>query len=128
MKKYKSTTEFINDLSPEQKEIFILVRSYILEADSTLSENIKWNAPNYNYKGVDRITFNLMNKNRSIRVILHKGAKEIEDKKAKPIMDDATHLINWNSNIRGTLEFTDIKKIQEQHQSLVTIFKNWFSL
>ena len=128
MKKYKSTTEFIDDLSPEQKEIFTLVRLYILEANSTLIENIKWNAPNYNYEGVDRITFNIMNKNRNIRVILHKGAKETEDKKAKPIMQDDTNLISWNSNIRGTLEFTDSKKIQEQHQSLVQIFKNWLTL
>lgn len=128
MKKYESVEEFTSDLSLDNKIIFETLRSYILESNALLTENIKWNAPNYVFCGQDRITFNIMNKNKTIRVILHKGAKEKEDKNAKPIMDDPTNLISWNSNIRGTLEFATVQEVREQHTTLVNIFKKWLSL
>jgi hypothetical protein len=125
MKKYHSVQDFIDDLSQEDHQIFTLVRSYIFEAAPSLTENLKWNAPNYVHNGQDRITFNIMNKNKTLRVILHKGAKEAEDKTAKPIMDDPDHLIRWNSNIRGTLEFTTLADVQKNHQKLVALFRRW---
>ena len=52
-------TEFLNNLNhPLRAEIEIL-RENILSANSNLSENIKWNAPNYFYNGEDRITMKI---------------------------------------------------------------------
>lgn len=128
MKKYHSPEEFMNNLSAKEKEIFEELRSYIFESNATLTENLKWNAPNYVYNGQDRITFNTMNKNKSIRIILHKGAKEKENKNKKPIMDNYGSLIFWNSNIRGTLEFESIDQVKAQHQKIVAALKKWLSL
>lgn len=121
-------SDFRKNIPDQHKEIFETLRSYILESNPSLEENIKWNAPNYAYNGQDRITFNFMNKNNKVRIILHKGAIEKEDKKSKPIMDDTSGLIIWNSNIRGTLEFGSIEEVRKKHSDLLVIFKKWLSL
>lgn len=128
MTKYKTVPEFLADLTPDQKAQVELLRQYILQAEPTLTENIKWNAPNYVFKGIDRITFNLMNKEHVVKILIHKGAVEKEDKKSKPVMNDTFGLVSWNSNIRGTLAFSSIQDVERNAQALVTIFKNWLKL
>ncbi len=128
MKKYKSITDFLEDLSPEQKYQVQLLRKCILETEPSLVENIKWNAPNYVYNGADCITFNLMNKDQKVKILIHKGAKETEDKKAEPIFKDDLNLIQWNSNIRGTLTFNSMHEIEKNYVALQNIFRKWIHL
>jgi len=104
------------------------LRKYILQVKPTLVENIKWNAPNYEYNDVDRITFSLLNKENKVKIILHKGAKEKEDRKAKPIFQDSTNLIQWNSNIRGTLTFDSLQEIEDNYKKLIIVFEQWLKL
>jgi hypothetical protein len=128
MTKYKTVTEFLADLPPEKREQVELLRRHISKVEPKLIESIKWNAPNYSYEGVDRITFNLQNKERVVQIIIHKGAVEKEDKKAEPILKDESGLIKWNSNIRGTLSFASIKNIEDNAQELTHIIENWLKL
>ena len=128
MTKYKTVEAFLADQSSDHQSQIELLRSFILEAEPSLEENIKWNAPNYVFQGVDRITFSVLNKEHIVKVILHKGAKEKEDTKAQPIMDEGAELITWNSNIRGTLSFPTLEYIHNNHQALVRVFKKWLSL
>lgn len=128
MKKYKTVQEFLTDLPSDKKKTVELLRHYILQANPGLTENIKWNAANYVFEGVDRITFNLLNKDQVVQIIVHKGAIEKEDKKAKPIMNDSSGLIKWNSNIRGTLSFRNIQDVENHSKELMNVIKNWLEL
>lgn len=125
---YKSVSEFLVDLPPDKRKVVELLRQYIVQAEPTLIENVKWNAPNYAFEGTDRITFNLRNKEHVVQIIIHKGAIEKEDKKATPILEDPSGLIQWNSNIRGTLSFRTLQDVDKHSQELKQIIKNWLSL
>jgi uncharacterized protein YdhG (YjbR/CyaY superfamily) len=54
-----------------------MLRSIILSVEPKLQEHIKWNAPSYVLNGEDRITFNLMNKESLVKLILHMGATRV---------------------------------------------------
>lgn len=93
----------------------------------TLQEHIKWNAPSYVINGEDRITFNLMNKEGLVKLVFHMGATRKEDKKAEPVMNDKSGLIEGNSNIRGMLIFQDLQDIQAKREEISKIVKQWLA-
>lgn len=114
-------------MSQDKKAQVEELRKIIKSASPGLEEHIKWNAPSYIHKGEDRITFNLLNKEGLVKLILHMGASRKEDKKAKPIMNDATGLIEWNSDIRGMILFRGIQDIRTKEESFTKIIKQWLA-
>lgn len=128
MQKYKTVEEFINDLDADKRLQVNVLREMLLEAKPTLVEHIKWNAPSYVLDGEDRITFNLMNKQGVVKLVLHMGATRKEDKKGAPIMQDDTGLIEWSSDIRGMITFASIGSINSNMTSLRKIIKDWLSI
>ena len=70
-------SNFLNELNhPFRKEIEQL-RTFILTADNNLTENIKWNGPNYCFDNEDRITMRIQPpKTKLIQIIFHRGAKK----------------------------------------------------
>lgn len=114
MKKYITVLEFLNDLESPKRIQVEKLREMILNLGFELEESIKWNAPNYKYKDVDRITFNLMNKEGKIKLVIHMGASKKEDKKGTPVLKDDFGLISWNSDIRGTISFDGTKDIDNK--------------
>lgn len=99
--------EFMANFDDERKQLVEAMLAAITEACPTLSENIKWNAPNFSHNGKDRLTFMLHKKDR-VSLILHTGVKPKEDKKAPHLFADDTGLLEWNSNIRATITFFDL--------------------
>lgn len=128
MHTYKTVDEFLDDQSKDKRAQILALREIILGSEPSLTENIKWNAPNYIFDGEDRVTFNVVNKEGVIKLILHMGASKKEDKKSAPIMNDDSGLISWNSNIRGTLTFTDIDDIHAQQNKVGSIVEKWLDL
>ncbi len=128
MQKYKTVEEFLNDLKADKRLQVNTLRDIILKTEPTLEEHIKWNAPSYILGGEDRITFNLMNKQGVVKLVLHMGATRKEDKKGAPIMQDDSGLIEWSSDIRGMISFDDIDDINSKQSSLNNILKLWLSI
>lgn len=128
MMKYKTTVEFLNDLEPSKREQVDILRKLILSSEPRLEEHIKWNAPSYVFDGEDRITFNLMNKQGVVKLVLHMGATRKENKNGAPILQNDSGLIEWNSDIRGTITFTTIEDISANLDTLKKIVKDWLSL
>jgi hypothetical protein len=70
------------------------LRAAILDSDSGFSESIKWNAPNFRYDGVDRVTFRLQ-PHQQFQVILHRGSR----KSATPppdVPEGSTLVTGWH--------------------------------
>jgi Domain of unknown function (DU1801) len=128
MQKYKTVEEFLDDLSEDKRLLVDTLRVLILNVDSRLEEHIKWNAPSYVLDDEDRITFNVMNKQGVVKLVLHMGATRKEDKKGSPVMQDDSGLIEWNSDIRGTVTFNSIEEVNSNLNSLKKIVKDWLSI
>lgn len=128
MQKYKTVEEFLNDLDSNKRIRVDILRKLILAAEPRLEEHIKWNAPSYVMDGEDRITFNLMNKQGVVKLVLHMGATRKEDKNGTPIMQDETGLVEWNSDIRGMIIFDAGEDIDLKSASLRQIIKHWLSI
>lgn len=128
MIKFKTVEEFSDSLDTGKLAQYKKIRSYILEADANLREQIKWNAPSYMINGEDRITFNLMNKQNLVKLVLHMGATRKEDKTAQPIMNETSGLIEWVSDIRGYITFNDISEVLDNEKALKKIISDWIAI
>jgi len=128
MKKYKTLEEFFDDLDDDKRLQVDTIRDLILNTEPRLEEHIKWNAPSYVLHGEDRITFNLMNKQGLVKIIVHMGASRKENKKGIPIMKDDTGLIEWNSDSRGAITFATVDDINSKLIPLKKIIKDWLSV
>lgn len=127
MKKYKTLDEFMQGIDEKQKEQVTHLRSIITDAHPELVEHIKWNSPSYTLAGNDRITFSVR-PNFPIAIILHMGVDRSEDKNGKPILDDSSGLIEWKSDIRGVITFTDLDDIKAKELQFSSILDQWLKI
>jgi len=125
MKKYSTVPEFLIDLDEDTRNQVNALRDIILSSVN-VTEHIKWNAPSYVFNGEDRITFNLHGSD--IKILIHMGATRKEDKAASPVLNDLTGIIQWNSNIRGTLTFRSMEEIIDHTSDLGDILKKWVAI
>jgi hypothetical protein len=108
----------------ERKPLVGALLEAIREACPTLTETIKWNAPSFCDNGKDRMTMMLQKMDR-VSLILHTGAKPKEDKKAPPLYADDTGLLEWNSNIRATISFSDLADFSSKRSLFQKAVKRW---
>ncbi len=107
---------------PLRKEIEEL-RNYILLANNKLTENIKWNGPNYCLDTEDRITMKIQPP-KNIQIIFHRGAKVKEQPKEKLIKEDFGLLV-WKGNDRAVATFNSMIEIEKCKETLSTIIVEW---
>ena len=128
VQKFKTVAEFMSSLDENKKSQVELLRIIIFSVHPNVTEHIKWNAPSYVLEGEDRVTFNLINKENVVKLIIHMGATQKEDKKAKPILSDDAGIVEWNSNIRGTLSFSSKEDIKFKAERVQTLLQKWLSI
>ena len=128
MHKYETVTEFMKSLDSDKRAQVELLRTIIGESHADLTEHIKWNAPSYVLDGEDRITFNLMNRDNLVKLIIHMGAMRKENKQGKPIMLDDGGIVHWSSDIRGTITFSNLEEITSKSKALKNILSRWLSI
>ncbi|MBK9499828.1 MAG: DUF1801 domain-containing protein [Leptospiraceae bacterium] len=112
----------LNLKHPLKKEIEYL-RKVILEANKGLTENIKWNAPNFCYEGQDRITMRI-HPPTQIQLIFHRGAKTQKLPSENLISDDKGLLV-WKTTDRAVASFKDQNDIKTKSKNLKIIINNW---
>lgn len=116
-------SKFLDDLNhPFRNEIENL-RHIIISANEKLSENIKWNSPNYHYEENDIITMRI-NPPRQIQVIFHRGAKKKEKLKERMI-NDSLSFLDWKENDRAVATFKNLNDIEKSENNLILIIKDW---
>lgn len=117
-------SDFLNDLNhPFIKEIEQL-RNCILSANKNISENIKWNGPNYCMDNEDRITMRVQPPTKQVQLIFHRGAKKKEQPKEKLIANKSKMLV-WKENDRAIVTFKSLQDIENGKTELVTIINDW---
>lgn len=122
--KKEEVTRFLDKLNhPFRKEIELL-RNYILDANENLTENIKWNGPNYSFNAEDRITIRIQPPKKQVQLIFHRGSKRQEQPKDN-LINDKSKLLIWKENDRAIATFKNIATIEEKKTDLIEIVKKW---
>ena len=116
--------EFLSQFDDVRKPLVEELLKAIQEACPTLSQTIKWNAPTFSDGGKDRLTL-MLHKKDQVGLILHTGTRPKEDKKALPLYQDDTSLLEWNSNIRATITFRDLNDFSLQKVLFKAAVKRW---
>ena len=120
-------TLFLDELNHSFRKEIELLRICILSADNNLTENIKWNAPNYCFENEDRITMRIQPlTTKQIQIIFHCGAKKQEQPKNK-LIEENSKLLIWKENDRAIATFKNITKIEKAETNLTEIVKRWIS-
>jgi hypothetical protein len=117
-------TALLDNLKHPFRTEIELVRNYILSADQNLTENIKWNGPNYCFENEDRITMRVQPPTKQIQLIFHRGAKKLEQPKDKLIANKSKMLV-WKENDRAIVTFKNLTDIENGKTELTTIVKDW---
>ena len=121
--KSKDVTQFLDDQNhPFRKEIEQL-RNCILAANTNLTENIKWNGPNYCFENEDRITMKI-HPPKQVQLIFHTGAKVKVQPKVKLINNDFG-MLDWKGNDRAIATFRNMQDIEIGKAALIQIVSEW---
>jgi hypothetical protein len=118
-------TSFLDQQNHPLRTLIDVIRSFILNAEPTLSENIKWNGPNFSYEGQDRITVKI-NPPKQIQLIFHRGAKVLEQPKDKLITEDFGLLL-WKENDRAIATIKNEEELLENSEKWKSIIKQWIA-
>ena len=102
------------------------LRTAVLAADPGISENVKWNSPNFTFDGEDRVTLRV-NPKGGVQVILHRGAK-IRPDAASFRFDDPTGLLTWPGPDRAILSVADDEAATAVAPQLTTLVARWIAV
>lgn len=116
-------TQFLEQLDHPLKPEIEALRKIVLEANSGLSEGVKWNAPSYTYNGEDRITMRI-HPPKQVQLIFHRGAKVQQEPKDRLIADDSG-ILSWKTNDRAVATFKSMETIQSKKTALTEIINKW---
>lgn len=124
--KSSEVTEFLDELNhPFRKEIEEL-RDCILALNKNLSENVKWNAPNYCFENEDRMTMRIQPMTTKVQLVFHRGAKKQEQPKDKLIKNKSKMLV-WKENDRAIITFKNSQEIEDGKDELKKIITEWIT-
>lgn len=123
----QQVAEFMEKLDHPLKPEIEAVRTSILNANSQLTEGMKWNAPSFCYDNEDRITFNLHGKG-FFRLIFHCGVKVNEKAGKEPIFNDSTGLLDWLAGDRAVIKFTDMNDVAAKKEKLAAVINKWIEV
>lgn len=116
-------TKFLDGQNhPFRREIEYL-RQCILNTANELTENIKWNGPNYSIDNKDRITIKIQPP-KNVQLVFHCGAKVQELPKEKLIKEDFK-LLDWKGNDRAVATFNNLQDIHIGEADLKKIITEW---
>ncbi len=126
--KYKTVPDFLASLPADKQDQVQILQQLILDLDYDLEEHIKWNAPSYVLDGEDRITFNVVNKDNQIKLVIHMGATRKEDKHGEPVLSNDHGIVQWSSDIRGYITFTNLEDVKSKSPSVKQVLADWLAI
>jgi uncharacterized protein YdeI (YjbR/CyaY-like superfamily) len=118
-------TKFLDDLNHPLRSEIEQLRLTILGANTKLTENIKWNGPNYCMDNNDRITMRI-HPLEQLQLIFHRGAKVKEQPKDK-LIEDKSGLLSWKGNDRAVATFKTMADIEARKSDLPKVVNNWIT-
>ena len=116
-------SKFLDDQNHPFRNEIELLRQVILQSVEGLTENIKWNGPNYCFEHQDRITMRILPP-KQVQLIFHCGAKVKEQPKQKLISEDFGLLV-WKENNRAIATFRKMEEIEKHKVDIQQVVQQW---
>ncbi len=116
MNKTEKVTEFIKNLDNPLKEEIDAVREIVLGASDKITEDIKWSAPSFIYKG-NLATFNPRAK-KMVNLTFHTGA----------LLNDTTGLLEGDKKEARVARFYSMEDVLEKKEALQAVVRKWIDL
>jgi hypothetical protein len=117
---------FMKSLQLPAKTQVQALRKAILEADPSIGEGVKWNAPSFRTTEYFA-TINLRVK-QGVGVILHFGAKVRKVAAGPKSIDDPHGLLTWLAKDRAMVTFTGKSDLAASKKAFQAILKQWITL
>ena len=121
------TTEAVDalliSLTHPMKTEIQLIRVAILDADPSLKEGVKWNAPSFRTHEYFATT-NLREK-AGIGVILHLGAKVRNLEPGGVKVEDPTGMLKWLAPDRASIKFTSTQDFKAKEPAFIALIRSW---
>ena len=115
-KKIEEVDVFMEKLDHPFKAEVEAVRRIIKKVNSGITEQVKWKAPSFSYKGY-LVTFNLWEKKR-VHLVFHNGA----------ILKNEDGLLEGHYSDRRMMYFSDMKDVKKKKAALASFIKEWIKL
>lgn len=122
----QEVTEFLDGLNHPLRTEIEHLRTLILNAEDRLTENVKWNGPNYSIDDADRITMKIQPP-KQIQLIFHRGVKKLEQPKERLLATNSKLLV-WKENDRALASFKNQTEIENSASELSDIIKDWIKV
>jgi len=119
----KEVTEFLNSLNHPFRNEIEYIRKIILNTGIGLTENIKWNGPNYSFNNEDRITMGIQ-PSKQIQLIFHRGSK-VKEQPNEKLINDEYNLLVWRENDRAIATFKSLADIEMNEARITEIIMRW---
>jgi len=118
-------TQFLDELRHPLRPEIELLRAIIVAAYPHLTENIKWNGPNYSYNNQDILTMRIQPP-KQIQLVLHRGAHK-QTQPQDRLIQDQSGLLVWKENDRAVISFKKQDDIHKAKTDLTRIVKDWIA-
>ena len=116
MNKSEIVTKFIENLDNPLKTEINAVREIILSTSDKITEEIKWSAPSFAYKG-NMATFNPRAK-KFVNLTFHTGA----------LIPGENGLLEGDKKEARVARFNDMDDVMAKKEALQTVVRNWIKL
>jgi len=117
--------EFLADLDHPRADDVRRLRAAIMASDAELTEHVKWKAPSFCSRGVDRVTFRLFPADH-LQLVFHRGAKP-QDTAGFAFGDDAG-LLRWVAPDRAVLTLGDRDDVAAKEAAIVALVNRWVAV
>jgi hypothetical protein len=107
---------FMDELDHPFKAEVQAVREIILNVDQNITQEVKWKAPSFSYKGY-MATFNLWAREH-VHLIFHNGA----------ILSNESGLLEGNYPDRRMVYFKDMGDVKSKRVALEGLIRQWIKL
>lgn len=109
----EEVNEFMENLDHPFKAEVQAVREIILNVNNQITEEVKWKAPSFSYKGY-MVTFNLWAK-QHVHLVFHNGA----------ILDHSSGLLEGSYPDRRMVYFTSMEDVMTKKSALEGLIREW---
>ena len=113
--------ELMASLEHPDKATIEAIRQAIRNADPSIAEGVKWNAPSFRTNEYFATT-HLRTKN-GVGVVLHFGAKVREIGAVS--IEDPEGMLTWPAKDRAMVTFTGVEDVQARTPALQAIVRQW---
>lgn len=116
---------FIAALEHPRKGEILALRRIILDAEPSISEGIKWNAPSFRTTEWFA-TFHLRAK-AGVQIILHFGARVRDRSEARAAIADPAGMLAWLGPDRASVTFGDAADVEARGSAFAEVIRQWIA-